>query len=94
MTCANCDHDFREYSEDNREGGYTQQNYHMGRPFRQFGYSCPNCGFHNTVFSITVKVPFVRSARTYDRLDKIVEKFKDEVIDFYKTKGKPIQFEK
>ena len=82
MNCAKCDKDFKE-DESLKAGGYTQQNAHFGRPFRQFGYSCPFCRFHNTIFAIPVKVPFIRSGRTYDKLDALVEKFKNDVAAFY-----------
>jgi len=82
LNCANCERDFKE-DDSNRGGGFTQQNAHFGRPYRMFGFSCPWCGFHNTVFAVPVKIPFVRSGRTYDKLDVIIERFKTDIAAFY-----------
>lgn len=86
MQCANCLRDFKE--DEKEKGFYTQQNTHFMRPFRQFGYVCPACGYHNTIFHVPVKVPFIRSGRNYDKLDSIVEKFRKDVEEFYKERVK------
>lgn len=86
MQCANCLKDFKE--DDKVKGFFTNQNEHFGRPYREFGIMCPFCGFHNTVISIPIKIPFVRSSRTYDRVDAMVEKFKMELEEYYKSKSK------
>ena len=86
MECSNCLKDFKE--DEKEKGFYTQQNPHFGRPFRQFGYVCPHCGYHNTVFHIPTRVPFLRTGRTYDKLDAIIERFQKEVENFYKERNK------
>lgn len=86
MTCANCGKDFKE--DPDEKGFYTQQNTHFGRPFRESGYVCGFCGFHNTIFQIPTKVQFTRSARTFNKLDAIVDKFRAEVEAFYNDKTK------
>jgi|GEM_PF-2544768 hypothetical protein len=86
MICARCKRDFKE--DENRRGFYTNQSDHFGRPYRIFGYTCSNCGFNNTVISIPIQIPFIRESRTYDRLDSIVEDFREKVEEFYKTKSK------
>lgn len=86
MQCARCERDFRE--DEKEKGFYTQQNDHFLRPFRQSGYVCPHCGFHNMIFHVAVPVPFIRTNATYDKLDLIVEEFKTKVESFYRERSK------
>lgn len=86
MICSNCRRDFKESELD--KGFYTQQNNHFMREYRQFGFVCSYCGFHNTIISVPVKVPFIRSGRTYEKLDAIVAEFRAKIEEFYKERGK------
>jgi len=78
MKCPNCEFDLKENEQ--RQGSYTQQIEHFGRPFRVFGYLCGNCGFHITMIQIPVNTQFKRTERTYDKLDSLVSDFQKDVV--------------
>lgn len=86
MICARCKRDFKE--SDDARGFYTNQSDHFGRPYRIYGYTCSHCGFNNTVISVPIEIPFIRESRTYERLDAIVENFRKEAEEFFKTKSR------
>ena len=86
MLCTHCKKDFKE--DENVKGFYTNQNDHFMRPFRMFGYACPFCGFNNTMFQIPIEIPFMLSSINYDKLDLMVEEFRKQVEEFYKSKSK------
>ena len=86
MVCANCGRDFKENNKE--KGFYTQQNDHFMKKYRMFGFVCAHCGFHNTILSVPVEVPFIRSGRTFDKLDSIVTEFRNNIETFFKERGK------
>lgn len=88
MQCPKCGRDYNNTQPGVPHGNFTKQNNHDHRPFRQFGYSCgyPDCGFHATVISVPVDVAFNQTGRTYEELDRIVIKFRNEVEEFYKKR--------
>lgn len=86
MVCAACKKDFKESETD--RGFYTQQNDHFMKRYRSFGFVCSYCGFHNTIISVPIEVPFIRSGRTFDKLDAIVAEFRSKVEEFYKERGR------
>ncbi len=77
MQCAKCEHDLKENKA--LGGGYTHQNNHFMKPFRVHGYTCPHCGFHNTVFQIPINIPFIRTAKSNSTVEKIVSEFKKQI---------------
>ncbi|QQS35751.1 MAG: hypothetical protein IPM56_16140 [Ignavibacteriales bacterium] len=85
MQCPDCLYEYKDPNEE-QKGLVTQQNDHFFRPYRTFGVMCPKCGHHAMVFSIPTKVPFVRSSRTYDELDKIVKDFQERVREFFEKR--------
>ncbi|MDP4176292.1 MAG: hypothetical protein Q8933_20090 [Bacteroidota bacterium] len=82
MQCPKCKRDYKDVKEDKDKGYFTQQNDHYYKPYRMFGFMCPSCGFHATVFSIPTMVPFVRSGRSHGELNRIVAEFQQRVIDY------------
>lgn len=89
MQCAKCHKDFKE--DEKHKGFFTQQNDHFMRPYRTFGISCPFCGFHNMIFQIPIQFPFIRTARTYESLDKLVADIKTMLEEFLKSKNKQLK---
>ena len=86
MQCANCKMDLNE--DKNIKGFYTQQNPHFGRAYRQSGYVCGNCGYHNTLFHIPIRIPFIRTMAEYEKLDLLVKEFSEKAIEFLKSHQK------
>ncbi len=93
MQCPNCGRDYKNVTNIEEKGFFTQQNDHDHRPYRTFGYMCSMCGHHSTVFSIPTMVPFVRTSRNYDDIDRLVKEFQDKVFELSKKhKNRSRQF--
>lgn len=85
MQCASCKKDFHD--SENKKPTWTGQNDHFMKPYRLSGYTCPSCGFNNTVIHIPCKTAFIRTARDYNTVDEMVINFAKELSEFLNKKN-------
>jgi len=84
MLCPNCNRDLKENS--NKQSFYTKQNKHFGKPFRSFGFVCGHCNFHITMIQIPINSSFIRTNRTYFKLEEMVMEFQNKLKEFYDSR--------